>query len=162
MAKCLFGIATLAAFTIMCVAAQVRPGQIERGGEWLSWSLAERNRYTDGFISGYLAVRLKACNTADALFEVGQPHRLGDEQHPTDVPSGRCLAAVDTYSKFKYVNSAIDFGPYTNAITEFYTKHPEYQDIPFPHLMQALSDTKSSSADQLYQMVQKGELRPAH
>jgi len=159
-AKYLCGVGALVSLTIICMAAQVRPEQIERGGEWLSWSAHERNRYVDGFISGYLKARLSACNAADNLFEVGQPHRLGDDQHPTEVPSGRCLAAVDTYSRYKYLNSSIDFTVYTNVITEFYTKHPEYQGIPFPHLIEVLSDKKCSTADQLYQMALKGELRP--
>ena len=126
----------------------------------MSWTTNERNRYIDGFISGYLKARLAACNAADNLFEVGHPHQLGDDQHPTEVPSGRCLAAVDTYSRYKFVNSSIDFTAYTNVITEFYTKHPEYQGIPFPHLIEVLSDKKCSTADQLYQMALKGELRP--
>jgi len=126
-AKYLCGVGALVSLTIICMAVQVHPEQIERGGEWLSWSANERNRYVDGFISGYLKARLTVCNAADNLFEVGQAHRLGDDQHPTEVPSGRCLAAVDTYSRYKYVNSSIDFTAYTNVITEFYTKHPEYQ-----------------------------------
>jgi len=136
------------------------PGTNREGGEWLSWSANERNRYVDGFISGYLKARLTACNAADNLFEVGQTHRLGDDQHPTEVPSGRCLAVVDTYSRYKYLNSSINFTAYTNVITEFYTKHPEYEGIPFPHLIEVLSDKKCSTADQLYQMALKGELRP--
>ena len=35
------------------------------------------------------------------LFEVGQPHRLGDKDHPTEVPSGRCLAHHGEFSKAK-------------------------------------------------------------
>jgi hypothetical protein len=159
-AKYLCGVGALVSLAIICTAIQVRPERIERGGEWLSWSTNERNKYVDGFISGYLKARVTACNAADNLFEVGQSHRLGDDQHPTEVPSGRCLAAVDTYSRYKYVNSAIDFTAYTNVITEFYTKHPEYEGIPFPLLIEVLSDKKCSTADQLYQLALKGELRP--
>lgn len=158
MVKFVSGIATLAILTAICFAAQVRHAQMERGGEWLSWSEPERDSYVDGFISGYSQARLKACNAADTLFEIGQTHRLGDEQHPTEVPSGRCLAAVDAYTRFKYLNSAVDFSPYTNTITEFYKKHPEYSEIPFPFIMEFLSDGKYRTADQLYELARKGEL----
>ena len=45
-------------------------------------------------------------------------------------------------------------------ITEFYTKHPEYQAIAFVNLLKSLSDRNYKTADQLYQMALKGELRP--
>ena len=43
-------------------------------------------------------------------------------------------------------------------ITEFYTKHSEYRNIPFPYLMDHLSDGKYRTADQLAQMAKKGDL----
>ncbi len=156
----LAGTGALAMLVIICVAAQVRPEQLERGGEWLSWSQGERNAYVYGLISGYLKGSLEACNAADALFEVGQGHRLGDEQHPSEIPSARCLARRDNYSKCKYISSTVDCSPYTTVITEFYTKHHEYQGIPFPNLMDSLSDSKHKTTDQLYQMALKGEIRP--
>jgi hypothetical protein len=157
--KCFAAIGTVVLLLISCRAEKARPEQLERGGEWLSWTTSERNRYVYGFIDGYLQARRKACAAADNLFEVGQPHRLGHEQHPTEVPSGRCLASVDTYSRFKYINSTVDLSVYANPITEFYTKHPAYQGIPFPFLLDFLSDKKCSSSDELFQMAQKGELR---
>jgi hypothetical protein len=157
--KYLVGIGAVALLLVSCRAAKVRSEQLERGGEWQSWTPSERNRYVYGFIDGYLLARMRACNAADDLFEVGQPHRLGDEEHPTEVPSGRCLASVDTYSRFRYINSTVDISVYANPITEFYTKHPEYQGIPFPFLMEFLSDKKCSTADELYQMALKGKLQ---
>jgi hypothetical protein len=156
----LAGIGALAIILTICIAAQLHPRQPGSGGQWLSWSASERDTYVDGFISGYLEARLVACDASDHLFEVGQPHRLGDEQHPTEMPSGRCLASVDTYTKYKYTNSAIDFSAYTNAITEFYTKYPEYQAIPVPNLMEFLSDKKYRTADQLYEAAKRREVHP--
>jgi len=141
-----------------CKPDRIRPEQIERGGEWLSWTPNERNEYVYGYLDGYLMGRNRACAAADKLFEVGQPHRLGDDQHPTEVPSGRCLAALDNYSRAKYNGSPLDFSVYTNPITEFYTKHPEYLGIPFPFLMEFLSDEKCTTADQLYQQAREGRL----
>jgi hypothetical protein len=108
----------------------------------------------------YLIARNRVCDAADACrrpIEVGQPHRPGDEQHPTDMPSGRCLASVDNYSR--YIGSKVDLAVYAGPITEFYTKHPEYQGVPFPFLMEYLSNEKCSTADELFQMAQKGKLR---
>ena len=142
-----------------CGTEKPRSEQAERGGQWLSWSPNERTRFVHGFLDGYLIARNRACGAADALFEVGQPHRLGDEQHPTDIPSGRCLARVDTYSRYRYIGSTVDLAVYVRPITEFYIKHPEYQGISFPFLMEYLSDQKCGTADELFQMVLKGKLR---
>jgi hypothetical protein len=68
---------------------------------------------------------------------------------------------MEEYSKAKYTEtSGLDVSAYTDAITEFYTKHPEYQGIPFVNLMKSLSDRNYKTADQLYQMALKGELHP--
>ena len=157
--KYLTGIGTVALLMISCRTEKVHTEQIERSGEWMSWTPTERNRYVFGYLDGYLLARSRACNAADKLFEVGMPHRLGDDQHPTEIPSGRCLAAVDEYSRFKYKDSTLDFSIYANPITEFYSKHPDYQGVPFPFLMEFLSDKKCSTGDQLYQMALAGKLR---
>ena len=161
--KYLIGVGALLILVIICVAAQVRPGpgQIDRGGEWLSWSSEQRATYVDGFITGYLQGSHRACEVADDLFEVGKPHRLGDEHHPSEIPSARCLARMEEYSKAKYTEtSGPDFSAYADVITEFYAKHPEYQGVPFVNLLKLLSDRNYKTQDQLYQMALKGELHP--
>jgi hypothetical protein len=135
------------------VAAQGSPEQLGRGGEWLSWSPSARSAYANGFLDGYLRGSHAACEEADKLFEVGTPHRLGDS------PSGRCEAKLEVYSKYRYENSEPDFSAYTRLITDFYTKHPEYQGIPFAYLLSFLSDSKNKTSDQLYEMAVKGEMR---
>ena len=68
---------------------------------------------------------------------------------------------MEEYSKAKYTEtSGPDFSAYADVITEFYTKHPEYQAIAFVNLLKSLSDRNYKTADQLYQMALKGELRP--
>jgi hypothetical protein len=156
--KYLAGIGTAALLMISCRPGKVQTEQIERGGEWLSWTPRERNRYVYGYLDGYLVARNRACDAADGLFKVGMPHRLGDDQHPTEIPSGRCLAAVDTFSRYKYSDSTLDVSIYAVPVTEFYTKHPEYQGVPFPFLMEFLSDKKCGTADELYQMALVGKL----
>jgi hypothetical protein len=158
--KYLSATAVLVLVLMICTGAQVRPEQLEKGGQWLSWTQNERNIYVYGLISGYLTGSLEACNTADQLFEVGQPHALGDKEHASEMPSARCLAKRGDYSKCKYINSVVDCSAYTTVITEFYTKHPEHEGILFIHLMRLLSDRNYKSADQLHQMVLRGEIRP--
>lgn len=159
--KYLVGVGAPVILVIICVADQVRTDQVDRGGEWLSWSPGQRTTYVNGFITGYLQGSHRACDVADELFEVGKPHRLGDQRDSGDMPSARCLARMEEYSKARYTEaSGPDFTAYTDVITEFYTKHPEYRGIPFLNLMKLLSDRNYKTADQLYQMALKEELRP--
>lgn len=154
--------ATLGAVVLLlisCRAEKIHSEQIERGGQWLSWSRTERHRFIHRYLDGFLRGRNRACDAADHLFEVGQPHRLGDGQHPNDMPSTRCFAALDDYSRARHTGSDLDFSAYADPITEFYTKHPEYQGVPFPFLMDFLSDKKCNNAEQLYQKALAGELR---
>lgn len=161
LSKYLAGIGALAILVIVCVAAQIRPEQVDRGGEWLSWSPAGRAAYVNGFITGYLQGSNRACDVAQELCADRKTYRLGDERHPSEMPSARCLARMEKYSKAKYTEAlGPDFSAYVDVITEFYTKHPEYQGIPFMNLMKSLSDRNYKTTDQLYQMALKGELRP--
>jgi hypothetical protein len=146
---------------VIGMAAHVGPDQLDRGGEWLSWSPEKRATYVDGFITGYQLGSHNACVVAEELFgEPGKMYRLGDEHHPSEMPSARCLARMETYSKVKFTDSGVDLSAYTDVITEFYTKHPEYRGIPFGNLMDSLGRYKT--VDQLCQMALKGEwpLRP--
>jgi hypothetical protein len=156
--KYLCEIGAAAILLIICMAAQVRPSEIDRGGEWLSWSPGERATYVDGFVTGYLHGSHGACEVAEQLFgEPGKMYSLGDEHHPSEMPSARCLARMEKYSKAKFTDSGLDPSAYVDVITEFYTKHPEYRAIPFANIMGALSDSRYKTADQLYQMALKGE-----
>jgi hypothetical protein len=147
---------------VFCVAAQLRPDQMDRGGEWLSWSPRERDTFVDGFISGYRQGSQGGCDVAQELFgKPGKMYRQGDEHHPSEISSARCLALTEKYSKARYTEtSGPDFSAYTDVITEFYRKHPEYQGIPFVNLLKSLSDRDYKTADQLYGMALKGELHP--
>jgi len=160
--KCLVTIASSIILVVVLAAAQVRPDQFGRGGEWLSWIPSERRTFVGGFVSGYFQGFHQACEVAQELFgEPGKTYRLGDDHHPSEMPSARCLARMEKYSKAKFTEtSGPDFGAYAGVITEFYTKHPEYRGVPFVNLMKLMSDRNYKTADQLYQMALKGELRP--
>lgn len=141
------------ALLILTGAAAGNPLGPDEGKEWLAWTPAERNVYIHGFIEGYWRGTDAACMLTDELFEVGKPHRLGQ------TPSGRCEARIEEYTKIKTSDSGPDFSAYTTVITEFYTKHPEYQNIPKVYLLSFLTNRNYKTADQLYEMAVKGEMR---
>jgi hypothetical protein len=144
--------------TFVNSAAQVRPDQLDRGGEWLSWNPRERATLVIGFIGGYRKGSHSACEAAQQLFgKPGKMYRLGDEHHPSEMPSARCLARMEEFSKARYTeDSGPDVSVYTAAITDFY---PEFQGILYVDLIMSLSDRSNKTADQLYQMALKGDLR---
>ena len=153
---CVVGIILLVSLCA-CAAAQATQ-ELGRRGEWLSWTPVQRNTYVYGLVDGYLMGFLRACDLADQLFEVGKPHRLGDEHHPTDMPSGRCLAHRGEFSKKSLDKEGhLDISAYTDVITAFYERHPGCRDFPFAFLLQSLS-SKYATADELYELALKGGL----
>jgi hypothetical protein len=119
----------------------------------------QRTVYAEGFADGYMVGFLNACELADQLFEVGKPHRLGDEQHPSEIPSARCLTHRGEFSKAKLDDKGqFDVSAYTDVITTFYEKHPTCRDFPFPFLLQTLK-SEYATADHLYEMAMNGGLK---
>jgi hypothetical protein len=141
------------ALVLVMGARSATAAGLNEGKEWLAWTPAERNVYVRGFIEGYWRGSQSTCRLADDLFEVNKTHRLGEG------PSGRCEARLENYTKIEITDSGPDFSAYTTIITEFYTKHPEYQNIAKVHLLYFLSDRNFKTADQLYQIAVKGEIR---
>jgi hypothetical protein len=146
--------------SIVDIAAQVRADQISRGEQWLSWSAKEKIAYVSGFLDGYLIGTYHLCDGADKLFQVRDPHSVPAKTVPGAEASAVCFATRNDYSK-EYSTGVVDFSPYVDIVTEFYTKHPDYDAVPFPELMLSLGDGKCNSADQLYQKALKGELHRA-
>ncbi len=125
--------------------SSVPRAQSGTGREWLAWTPAERSAFMNGYLTGYLRGTSKACNATDYLFEVDKPHSTADR------PSERCHGRVESYSK--------DLDAYTTVLTDFYKKHPQYENVPSAYLLSFLTDNQFKSADELYEMAQKGELR---
>ncbi len=153
MMKTLRVIGTCVALLLLNGTAAGNPLGPDEGKEWLAWTSAERNVYIEGFVEGYWRGTDSACRLADELFEVGKPHRLGQG------PRGRCEARLEEYTKIKTTDSGPDFSAYTTVLTEFYTKHPEYQNIPKVYLLSFLTNRNYKTAGQLSQMAVKGEMR---
>lgn len=158
-ARCLVKIA-LSVGLCLCGAAQVKTELHGRGREWLSWTPVQRRAYVYGFADGHMLGFSNACHLADQLFETDKPHRLGDERHPTEVPSGRCLAHRGEFQHIKFDGEGhfVGVNEYADVITTFYEKHTTCRDFPFPFLLQALG-SKYVTADQLYNLALKGELK---
>jgi hypothetical protein len=130
--------------------AQLRPDQLGRGGEWLSWTPEQRNAYVAGLISGYMMGFYRACALTDQLFEQGKPQKLGHD------PEARCMAHRGEFSKKSLDKDGhFDVSAYTDVVTAFYRDHPSCQEFPFDFLLQSLS-AKYATADQLYEMALNG------
>jgi hypothetical protein len=140
----LMRVGAVAIFVFVTIGASVTQ-QAGTGHEWISWTPEQRSSFIDGFWAGYVMGTRRACEVADDLFEAGKMHRVGDD------PSARCSARLELYSK--------DVSSYTAVLTDFYTQHAEYRNIPVVYLMRFLSDGKFKTADELYRMAMKGELR---
>ena len=134
-----------AVWMVITIAASSSSPQRGTGQEWVSWSPEQRDTFLDGFVTGYVMGTNRACDATNDLWEVGKAHRPGED------PSARCSARLELYSK--------DLKSYTTVLTQFYTEHPEYQNIPVVYLMRFLSDNQFKTADELYQMALKSDLR---
>jgi hypothetical protein len=135
-------IAVLLLIAMGALGASPQPGT---GEEWLLWTPEQRNTFIEGYVTGYMRGTRKACNVARDLYVADKSQRPGED------PSGSCLARLESYSKHS--------DAYTTVLTGFYTSHPEYRGIPSIYLLEFLSDSRFKTADQLYQMALKGEIR---
>lgn len=121
------------------------------GVQWLSWTSREREGFVYGYIHGYAHGMSTACLTADGLLERDKSHTMGHDDVSSTYPSARCRRSVAQFPLIKSSSTTgPDFTPYTSAITEFYTKHPEYRDTSFVRLMEFFAGSKPLTADDLY------------
>lgn len=144
---------------LLVTAVSVSPAQnlgpmeaFQRPGvQWLSWTARERESFVYGYIHGYAHGMSAACLTADNLFEKDKSHTMGHDDVSSTYPSARCRRSVAQYPLIEFSpTTGPDFSPYTSAITEFYTKHPEYRDTSFIRLMDFFAGSKRLTGDDLY------------
>jgi hypothetical protein len=108
---------------------------------------------------GYGFGAANSCDKADSLFEVNQSHGF-DEHDRSTLPSARCRAVLDKYTKgISEPNLSVNYDAYGGVITQFYENYPKYQGIPYFYLMLELSDSRYKTANDLYKMAEKGEIR---
>ena len=127
-------------------SAQVSSPPRGTGQEWLSWSPEQRRVFVGAYLQGYLMGKTDARIAADELFELDKPvHDL------KDTVDARCFRHAKAYSR--------DSADYTAVITDFYTNHAKYRNIPRSYLMLLLTDDRYKTADEIYQAALKGEIR---
>lgn len=132
------------------------------GLQWLSWTPQERENFVYGYINGYGEGMDLACLAADKLFETNEPHNFGHGDVTSTFPSTRCRESVALYPSVKIdLSKGPDFSAYTNVITGFYRKHPEYRDTPITVLMESLAGTKRLTADDIYRKWTTHESPPS-
>ncbi len=122
------------------------PSAVIIGEDWLSWSPEQRIIFVDAYLIGYWRGKSEACLAADRLFELDKPVR-----DPKEIVANRCLRHTKDYSK--------DADLYASVITQFYTEHVEYHNIPNVNLIELLIDGRYETADEIYQAAVKREIQ---
>jgi hypothetical protein len=115
------------------------------GKDWLSFTAQTRSYLVEVYLDGYLDGKTDACAAAGDLFEQGPVH------DPKDSADQRCFRKAKSYSR--------DVDDYIGVLTAFYTKYPQFRNIPDLYLIQTLTDDRYTTADGIYQMAVKGEIR---
>jgi hypothetical protein len=122
----------------------------------MAWSDSQRDSFVVAYIDGLREGIGEACSFADVAPDVQKGPASGQGHEGV----AECRANTTKYSR---CNEGASEWPicsaYTQVITAFYKKHPEYQNIPFEYLMQYLTDKEHRSADDLYSMARFGEMR---
>jgi hypothetical protein len=160
-------IAALGLVSIFLVGCNLRsPSSVSaapsqyRGAKWMAWNDAQRDAFVSSYVDGYKMGAHDACLATDRVLDLKKGSIPEHGKDEIVVPSGVCRVNAGDYSGCKpgapegQVCSA-----YTQVITAFYTKHPEYQNIPYEYLMQYLTDKEHKSADDLYSMAKAGMMR---
>ena len=113
---------------------------------WLSWSLEQRFLFVEAYLFGYGRGVTEACLAANNLFELDK--LIYDLN---EIVSARCFRHTKDYSK--------ESDHYADVITEFYTKHVEYRNIPLTYMITLLIDGRYQTADELYQAAVKRKIQ---
>lgn len=130
------------------------------GAQWLGWSGLTRDIFVFAFIDGYKQGVSDACRTGDRLFDFKNGVIPAHSKDEIPSPSTQCRANSGQYSHCRIgAPEGQACGAYTDIITSFYTKHPEYRKIPFEYLMQYLTDEEDKNADELYSIAKSGAMR---
>jgi len=130
------------------------------GAQWLGWSSLTRDVFVFAFIDGYKQGVSDACRAGDRLFDFKNGVVPDHSKDEIPSPSTLCRANSGQYSNCKIgAPEGRACGAYTEIITAFYTKYPEYRGIPFEYLMQYLTDKDQKNADELHAIAKSGAMR---
>ena len=118
----------------------------QAGMQWLSWTQQRRSDFVDAYLAGYLDGKSDACIAAAEIFDVGKTF-----SDPREDASQRCFRQAKSYSR--------NISDYVKVLTDFYTKYAQFKNIPYLYLMTILRDDQYKTADGIYQMALKEEIR---
>jgi len=129
------------------------------GAQWLSWTSKERVNFVFGYAQGLGEGTYLACRSADDLFEKDVPHVIGHDNVPSTYPSARCRASAERYLRVEFGGTTVpDLSPYSDVITSFYERHPEYRDIQYINLITYLLSGNAKTIDDLDLLAKGGKL----
>jgi hypothetical protein len=131
-----------------------------RGAQWMGWDDLRRDAFVVSYVDGYKSGTADACRGIDQSLDLkaGKIPEHGKDEIVT--ASGVCRVNATDYSHCTPGAPEGEVcGYYTRTITQFYSKHPEYQNIPYEYLMTYMTDKENKTADQLYAKAKYGEIR---
>lgn len=106
------------------------------GKMWLSWTPNQRDSFILGYLWAYHDGFHSGCRE---YFDSNPPKVIVDLQHS---PLQKCILQELRYSH------AVAF--YETEITQFYKQFPDDSEVPLPRLLQAFSDSRHESAQQIH------------
>ncbi len=119
----IFG-ATLVIVAIgVLISAHAGYGRID-GDLWLKWTPTERNAYMEGYVWGQMHGYNEGC---DSAFKVLGSRRAGREYEFLQLCGARNPSA------------GIDFSPYADQITAYYSEGPANRNTPLPTLIDKIT-----------------------
>ena len=127
----------------------------------MAWSPALRVAYVEGYISGHgLGTRELCLAEDDKVHSAFQEAANKNPPLTAPLPSSECLEERSMYTNVNVLDAEPSLQhAYADPITTFYTRHPELRGVPFPLILQQLSDRHHSTVDDLERMAQQGKLR---
>jgi hypothetical protein len=140
------GTLALVLIVLTHAAPQSTPRRPSSDDKWLSWSAETRATFVAAYLDGYQSGTFNGCNAAGELFEVGKTFSNLD-----DLPVRRCNRKAKHFSK--------ETNDYISVLTDFYTRHPQFRNIPHFYLLENLIDGQYKTGDEIYQAALKGQIR---
>ncbi len=130
------------------------------GAQWLSLTSGERSNIISAYVQGYEDGMYRACSSAAKLGDEDEAFFIQNGIRHQKISYERCRAGVAEYTNYGLQNGkGADCQIYADTLTEFYSRHAEYRDIPFSYLMEFLTSREHKSAQDLFVMAQTGAIR---
>jgi hypothetical protein len=154
----LLAIATSVLFLFLGCGRQHPVSILHPGEQWLSWGSAEKSTFVIAYLQGYGDGISGGCNSAkEALSSAELKNTKDNRYYIFDLAN--CRSRIPVFTKVKlHTSGEPDTSAYTDVITEFYEKYPQYREIPYIYLMQLLKGDNPPGVSELYSMAQTGKM----